>query len=58
MIDMGVNDLMPYAKALSAKSYDFLDNGDEKYIDYYKMMRIVNNHPYKVILESNMKEID
>ena len=43
----GINDLMPYAKALSAKSYDFLDNGDEKYIDYYKMMRIVNNHPYE-----------
>ena len=42
----GVNDLMPFAKALSAKSYDFLDNGDEKYIDYYKMMNIVNNHPY------------
>jgi sugar phosphate isomerase/epimerase len=38
---------MPFAKALSAKSYDFLDNGDEKYIDYYKMMRIVNNHPYE-----------
>ncbi len=43
----GVNDLMPFAKALSAKSYDFLDNGDEKYIDYYKMMNIVNNHPYE-----------
>ena len=43
----GINDLMPFAKALSAKSYDFLDNGDEKYIDYYKMMRIVNDHPYE-----------
>jgi sugar phosphate isomerase/epimerase len=43
----GINDLMPFAKALSAKSYDFLDNGDERYIDYYKMMRIVNNHPYE-----------
>ena len=43
----GVNDLMPFAKALSAKSYDFLDYGDEKYIDYYKMMNIVNNHPYE-----------
>lgn len=43
----GINDLMPFAKALSAKSYDFLDNGNEKYIDYYKMMRIVNNHPYE-----------
>ena len=43
----GINDLMPFAKALSAKSYDFLDNGDEKYIDYYQMMRIVNNHPYE-----------
>ncbi len=43
----GINDLMPFAKALSAKSYDFLDNGDEKYIDYYQMMSIVNNHPYE-----------
>ena len=42
----GINDLMPYAKALSAKSYDFLDNGDEKYIDYYKMMRIVLDAGY------------
>ena len=43
----GINDLMPFAKALSAKSYDFNENGDEKYIDYYKMMSIVNNHPYE-----------
>ena len=43
----GVNDLMHFSKDLIAKSYDFLDNGDEKYIDYYKMMNIVNNHPYE-----------
>ena len=33
--------LMPYAKAVSAKSYDFNENGDETKIDYYRMMKIV-----------------
>ena len=34
----GVEELMPYAKAVSAKSHDFNDDGDEKNIDYYRMM--------------------
>ena len=38
---------MPFAHAVSAKSYDFNENGDEKYIDYHKMMKIVNNHTYE-----------
>jgi L-ribulose-5-phosphate 3-epimerase len=33
--------LMPYAKAVSAKSYDFDEKGDETKIDYYRMMDIV-----------------
>lgn len=33
--------LMPYAKAVSAKSYDFDQQGDETTIDYYRMMDIV-----------------
>ena len=32
---------MPYAKAVSAKSYDFNENGEETTIDYFKMMDIV-----------------
>lgn len=38
--------MMPYAKAVSAKSYDFDENGDETKIDYYKMMDIVLGHGY------------
>ena len=37
----GVADLMPYAKAVSAKSYDFDAKGDETKIDYRRMMKIV-----------------
>ncbi|MBN2183248.1 MAG: sugar phosphate isomerase/epimerase [Sedimentisphaerales bacterium] len=33
--------LMPYAKSVSAKSYDFDENGDETGTDYYRMMEIV-----------------
>jgi len=33
--------LMPYAKAVSAKSYDFDQDGNETTIDYYRMMEIV-----------------
>jgi L-ribulose-5-phosphate 3-epimerase len=37
----GVKEMMPYAKAVSAKSYDFDDKGNETTIDYHKMMKIV-----------------
>lgn len=43
----GVTDLMPYAKGVSAKSHDFDENGDEKNIDYSKMMQIVKSAGYK-----------
>ncbi len=33
--------LMPYAKGVSAKSYDFNEQGDETTIDFYHMMKIV-----------------
>jgi len=39
--------LMPYAKAVSAKSYDFDEKGDETKIDYYRMMKIVLEAGYK-----------
>ena len=37
----GVTELMPYAKAVSAKSYDFDDRGDETTIDFRRMLGIV-----------------
>ncbi len=37
----GVQALMPYAKAVSAKTYDFDEAGNEKTIDYLKMMKLV-----------------
>ena len=43
----GVNELMPYAHAVSAKSYHFDENGNETTIDYKKMMDIVKNAGYK-----------
>ncbi|NER14419.1 TIM barrel protein [Leptobacterium flavescens] len=43
----GVEELMPYAKAVSAKSYDFDANGNETTIDYQKMLQIVKDAGYK-----------
>ena len=37
----GVEELMPWAKAVSAKSYDFDARGDETTIDYARMLKIV-----------------
>lgn len=37
----GVTELMPYAKAVSAKSYDFDDRGEETTIDFRRMLGIV-----------------
>lgn len=38
---VGVAELMPLAKAVSAKSHEFNDKGDEVQTDYRRMMRIV-----------------
>lgn len=43
----GVADLMPFAKAVSAKSYDFDAKGDETKIDYRRMMKIVRDAKYR-----------
>jgi sugar phosphate isomerase/epimerase len=43
----GVAELMPFAKAVSAKSYDFDDRGNETTIDYLKMMKIVVGAGYR-----------
>ena len=37
----GVEELMPYAKAVSAKSHDFDAAGNETHTDYRRMMKIV-----------------
>ena len=42
----GVAELMPFAKAVSAKSYDFDAHGNETKIDYRKMMKIVLDAGY------------
>ena len=42
----GVAELMPYAKSVSAKSYDFDDNGNETKIDYAKMIKIIEQNNY------------
>jgi L-ribulose-5-phosphate 3-epimerase len=38
---LGVEELMPFAKAVSAKSHDFDAKGNETKTDYLKMMKIV-----------------
>ncbi|MFN8710545.1 MAG: sugar phosphate isomerase/epimerase family protein [Planctomyces sp.] len=43
----GVTELMPFAKAVSAKSHDFDASGNEIHTDYRKMMKIVLDAGYK-----------
>ncbi len=43
----GVAELMPFAKAVSAKSHDFDDAGNETHTDYRRMMTIVLNAGYR-----------
>lgn len=42
----GVRELMPYAKAVSAKSHDFDASGNETHTDYVKMLQIVKDAGY------------
>lgn len=42
----GVRELMPYAKAVSAKSHEFDEEGNETKTDYHKMMKIVVDAGY------------
>ena len=43
----GVDELMPFAKGVSAKTHDFDDKGEEIHTDYHKMMDIVvKKHKY------------
>jgi hydroxypyruvate isomerase len=44
---LGTEELMPDAHAVSAKSYDFDDEGNETSIDYKRMMEIVKRSGYQ-----------
>jgi len=60
---LGMEELMPYAKAVSAKSHNFNADGTEKDTDYNKMMKIVLDAGYRgyVGIEyegSNLSETD
>ena len=44
---IGVAELMPFAKGVSAKSHDFDNEGNETQTDYYKMMKIVLDAGYR-----------
>ncbi|UCE92794.1 MAG: sugar phosphate isomerase/epimerase [Flavobacteriaceae bacterium] len=59
----GVKELMPFAKAVSAKSYDFDDKGNQPKIDYAKMLKIVKDAGYDGFIGveyegANLSEID
>ncbi|MGH7701332.1 MAG: sugar phosphate isomerase/epimerase family protein [Gemmatimonadales bacterium] len=43
----GVAELMPFAKAVSAKSHDFDARGNERHTDYARMLRIVLDAGYR-----------
>lgn len=42
----GVAELMPYAKAVSAKSHDFDEQGNETHTDYRRMVKLVLDAKY------------
>lgn len=42
----GVKELMPFAKAVSAKSYDFDENGNQPKIDYTRILQVVKDAGY------------
>jgi sugar phosphate isomerase/epimerase len=43
----GVGELMPFAKAVSAKSHVFDEDGDEREMDFFRLMRIVLDSGYR-----------
>lgn len=45
---LGVGELMPFARGVSAKSHDFDDRGEEVHTDYHRMLEIVVvQHAYR-----------
>lgn len=47
---MGTQEMMPYAKGVSAKSHDFDENGNEKTLDYFRLLKIVKEANFKGIV--------
>ncbi len=43
----GVEEMLPFAKGVSAKTYDFDENGEQPLIDYKKLMGIVKASSFK-----------
>ena len=43
---LGVEEMMPFARSVSAKSYEFDDEGNSIEIDYYKMLKIIKEFGY------------
>jgi sugar phosphate isomerase/epimerase len=43
----GTQELMPFAKGVSAKTHEFNDKGEETETDYYKMLKIVKDANFK-----------
>ena len=43
---LGIKELMPWAKGVSAKSYDFDEEGNDTKLDYYKILQIVKDAGY------------
>ncbi len=43
----GIEELMPYAKAVSAKSLNFDDNGNETNSDYLRILKIIKDSGFK-----------
>jgi hypothetical protein len=56
----GVEEMMPYAKAVSAKTNDFDEQGNEIHTDYRRMMKIVLDAGYRgrVGVEFEGRELD
>ena len=46
----GVTEMMPFAKAVSAKTHDFDERGEETHTDYHKMVKIVLDAKYNSFL--------
>jgi len=43
----GITEFLPYAKGVSAKSYNFNEQGEDRIIDYYKMLKIVKDSDFE-----------
>jgi sugar phosphate isomerase/epimerase len=43
----GLSEMLPYAKGVSAKTYDFDENGEQSLLDYKKLIGIVKSSGFK-----------